>query len=351
MNKKRIINIGYGRTTLRDMYDKGDMSSRLFYGLIELEEKYNVRQVSFNSRSGLWHKMHNNLLMLRKADAIYMTYLYEQPLFLYALLKKLGLIRKRKLIVVSHKQLKTGSSWWQNQIYRMVYHSIDMVFFHSQRNLDESVGSGMTIREKAQFLYWGDDLAYVDRTYHPKQGDFFISTGRENRDFNTLLNAFAQTDAKLELYTNRVNYENNYEDLEQWQDRFNNISIEFTDKTNNTTLRLAKRTAEARCVVIPLMKQQVNYCVGLTSIVEAMALGKPIITSPNPYSPVDVQKEGVGFVANTIEEWISAIRYLQTHPDEAVAMGRRARLLAEQHYNIKTTTQQLDNALTQLLMT
>lgn len=346
--KKKIINVGYGRTTLRDMYATGNMSSRLFYGLIELEDKYEVEQVSYDSRATLFGLLKSNLRVLRKCDFVYMTYLYEQPLILISLLKALGLFRHRKILAISHKQLKTGYSTFSRFIYRLVYKHIDMFFFHSQQNLDDSVALGLVDRPRTKFFYWGDELAYVDRTYQMSMGDFFISTGRENRDFDLMINAFSKTNAKLELYTNRINYGNNYEALEAYQNKYPNVNIQFVDKSNDTTLRLAQRTAECRCVMIPLMRNHVNYCVGLTSIIEAMAMCKPIISSPNPYSPVDIAKEKIGIVADSLEDWIAAIQFMQDHPDEAEAMGKRARLLAERLYNINSTANLLDEVLQSL---
>ena len=345
ITKKKIINVGYGRTTLREMYAVGNMSSRLFYGLIELEGKYDVEQVNYDSRSSLVGLIRSNLRVTRACDFVYMTYLYEQPLILMAFLKSLGFYRKRKIIAVSHKRLKTGKNLLERFIYRLVYKHIDMFFFHSQQNLDDSVELGLTERSKSRFFFWGDELSYVDRTYKMSMGDFFISTGRENRDFDIMIKAFAKTNAKLELYTNRINYGNNYEALEAYQNKYPNVDIKFVDKSNDTTLRLAQRTAECRCVMIPLMKDHINYCVGLTSIIEAMAMGKPIISSPNPYSPVDIAKEKIGIVADSEEEWVSAIQYMQDHPEEAEAMGQRARHMAEEYYNVNSTAKLLDEVL------
>ena len=343
--KKKIINVGYGRTTLREMYATGNMSSRLFYGLIELEGKYDVEQVNYDSRASLSGLIRSNLRVTRACDFVYMTYLYEQPLILMAFLKSLGFYRKRKIIAISHKRLKIGKNILEQFVYRMVYKHIDMFFFHSQQNLDDSVALGLTKRSKSKFFYWGDELSYVDRTYKMSMGDFFISTGRENRDFDLMIKAFAKTNAQLELYTNRINYGNNYEDLEEYQNKYPNVDIKFVDKSNDTTIRLAQRTAECRCVMIPLMKDQINYCVGLTSIIEAMAMGKPIISSPNPYSPVDIAKEKIGIVADSEEEWVAAINYMQDHPAEAEAMGQRARRLAEEYYNVNSTAKLLDEVL------
>ena len=203
---KKIINVGYGRTTLRDMYAAGNMSSRLFYGLIELEAKYEVEQVSYDSSATFLGLMKSNMRVLRPCDFVFMSYLYEQPLVLISLLKAFGFFRHRKIIAVSHKQLKTGYNAFSRFIYRLVYKHIDVFFFHSQRNLDDSVALGLVDQPRTRFFYWGDQLAYVDRTYKMSMGDFFISTGRENRDFDLMINAFAKTNARLELYTNRINY-------------------------------------------------------------------------------------------------------------------------------------------------
>lgn len=96
------------------------------------------------------------------------------------------------------------------------------------------------------------------------------------------------------------------------------------------------------CVVIPLLKNEVYYCLGLTSIIEAMAMGKPIISSRNPYSPVDIEKEQIGFVVDDEESWIKAIEYMNSHPVETRIMGQKARLLAECKFNIRECARQID---------
>jgi len=97
-----------------------------------------------------------------------------------------------------------------------------------------------------------------------------------------------------------------------------------------------------------LIQSKVNYCLGLTSIVEAMALGKPIISSVNPYSPVDIEKEEIGFVVRNVVEWKSALQYISENPDEAKKMGIRARSLAEKKFNIEKCSQQIESVFSSL---
>ena len=340
---KTIVDLGYGREELSKLYSSTDMSSRLFYGLAQLSDDYAIKHVSLDSTGGLKSFVINNFRSLTKCDVLYLTYFFPIPLLLLAILKKLGFYRQRKIVVVSHKSLVR-----KNILYKAVFDALDKVFFHSIKNLEESVMAGTICRERAEFLYWGDDLDYIDAHYSPTQGGFFLSTGREQRDYPILIHSFSQSEAVLELYTNRVNYSNNYEYLDAEQDKFSNIKIIFVDKTIDTSRLLAKKTAECLCVVNPLIEDQITYCVGLTSIVEAMALGKPVISSYNPYSPVDIENEHIGFVVNDEKLWIHAINYLHTHRKEAQEMGNRARLLAESKFNIKACARQLSRYLESL---
>ncbi len=346
--KKKILSIGYGYEQLYRMCKNEEMSSRVFYGLLELEEKYDIELLSYESKPGFLSLIKNNLKMLKKADVVYMLYFYFSPLILMSILKSIGFYKEKKIVVISHESLNRGESVIGRWIRSLIYKHLDFVFFHSQLNMDESVALGYIRSQCASFFFWGDNLSYVDRTYKMRNGSFFISTGREYRDFNTLLDAFSQTSASLELYTNRISYDNNYEYLIDEQGKRENVLIEFVDNSRETSFRLTQRAAESLCVVIPLKMQCVTYCVGLTSVVEAMALGKPIISSPNPYSPVDIVKEKIGLIAESVDEWTAAIKYIQDHPDEAKKMGKRARNLAEKRYNIQSTARLLDSVLSSL---
>lgn len=343
---KKVLDIGYGKEELLEMFHNGEISSRLFYGMIQLENKFNIQHVSLSSHGGLLGFIINNIRLLRNADIVFMSYIYESSLILLALLKHIGLCN-RKIVVISHNTLKNSGRIFERLLFKLVYSSIDIILFHSQKNLDESVKLGLVSSERVMFFYWGDDLIFVDSAYKSSISPFFISTGRENRDFELLVNAFARTKSNLELYTNRINYDTDYSFLHDAIGKHSNIRIEFVDKSTKTTRLLAQRTAESCCVVIPLLHHHIRYCVGLTSVVEAMALGKPIISSPNPYSPIDLEREGIGIYADTIDEWEEALKFFEENPQKTQEMGKRARQLAEKHYNINETANILEKIFIQ----
>ena len=104
---KKVIDIGFGRKTLYELYKSTQMSSRLQYGLAQLEENYQIEHISWEpfTVKGL---ILNNLKVLRQCDVVFLTYLYMQPVLLLALLRRCGFFRKRKFIAVSHVPLREG---------------------------------------------------------------------------------------------------------------------------------------------------------------------------------------------------------------------------------------------------
>lgn len=67
--------------------------------------------------------------------------------------------------------------------------------------------------------------------------------------------------------------------------------------------------ANAKALVCPLLQNKLNYCVGLSTIVDAEGLRKPLIVTRNPYHS---RKRLEPFcVVETVDEWVKAIREVQ----------------------------------------
>lgn len=86
------------------------------------------------------------------------------------------------------------------------------------------------------------------------------------------------------------------------------------------------------CVLVPLLKKS-SAMTGITVIFEAMAMGKPVISTRSLYYPFDIEKEGVGLYVdyNNAEELSNAIRFLHENPKTAIEMGQRGRDLVEKN--------------------
>lgn len=276
-------------------------------------------------------------------DAIFATR-YE-GLEIIIMLRALGLYRK-KIVVWHHQPIVTSGKRWKEWIGKIFYKGIDQMFFFSEKILEESAATGKARRDKMHLGHWGPDLRFYDKVIREtKEVDktIFISTGRERRDMKTLVEAFNQTGRQLYIYTTKGNCGNDYESLLGGMEIKENVHISFTGGYQQNTL--CYEVAKASCAVVCCL--ETNYTCGLTSIVEAMALGKPVICSRNIRMPFDAEKEGFGITVgyNDVDGWKKAIEYISTHPKESAEMGRKGRKLAEERFNDYICSREISDIL------
>ena len=224
-----------------------------------------------------------------------------------------------------------------------------MIFF-SEKLMQDSLLSAKADPRRMSMVHWGADLEYYDRIKQtpsdPSHPSFkgrvsssskgklegvlspFISTGKELRDFETLLQAFRETGLPLTLYAEKKR-KAYFEALHPSE----NIELHYGDRP--IPHEIAQQVARSCCVCICC--QRSNYTVGLTTVVEALALGLPILCTRNPQMPMDIEAEGCGYWLDVgdVEGWKEKLRFIANHPQEAQAMGRRGRALAEKYYNDK----------------
>lgn len=260
---------------------------------------------------------------------------------LVILLRALHLYRK-PVAVWHHTAVTRSPSRWREAFSRLFYRGIDRMFFFSRKLLNDSVASGKAPAEKLRVIHWGADLAFYDRILadtagQPRRG--FISTGKENRDAATLLKAFAATGEQLDVYTTKRFGTLDYEAIVRACPVSSGTQVHFTGGIQ--PYELALRVARSRCVAICCL--DFPYTVGLTTLVEAMALGLPVICSRNPNFEIDVEREGIGLTVDygDVQGWAGAVKFIAGHPDEAQRMGLRARLLAEQRFNLEAFTKEI----------
>lgn len=314
---------------------EGRFSPHFLYGAARLPEN-GVEVVWHKSRLGLprW------LAMLRTAwrvlasrerfDAIYAT--HYTGLELVIMLRALRLY-PHPIVVWHHQPVITPRQAWRERLGRVFYRGMDRMIFFSEKLVNDSLHSPKARPERIVLGHWGADIGFYDRLLRDAHGaaSGFISTGKEMRDMPTLVNAFNRTGERLDIYIGGniggVNYSKVFSALRL------EPNVRLHDPEGLGYFYLSERVAEAGCVVICC--QESKYTVGLTTLVEALALGKPVICSRNPQFPIDVEESGCGISVPyyDVEGWERAIRYISSHPEEAREMGRRGRLLAERMYN------------------
>ena len=276
-------------------------------------------------------------------DALYAT--HYKGLELVVLLRALGLFRK-PIIVWHHQPIVKSKSRLRELLGRFFYKGFDRLIFFSQKLVDDSLKAPKADPKKLVVGHWGADLAFYDKikaemksehpspSHHNTISPSFIATGKEQRDQPTLIEAFNRTGRHLILYIGinpNPNVPNpNLEAVERCAPA---SSIDVVKICGLLPYEIAREVAKADCVVICC--HRTRYTAGLTTVVEALALGLPVICSRNPQIPVDFDRLGCGISVEygDVEGWQRAVEYIATHPDEARLMGERGRALAEQMFN------------------
>lgn len=348
--------------TILNGWRKGTYPGHFLYGATHLEAK---------GIGVVWHKFHffphrwqqslyvawQVLTCREHFDAIYATTFRGLEIIVF--LRALGLYRK-PICVWHHQPVVTAKSGMRECVARLFYRGLDELFFFSQKIIDDSLQSKKARRAHMHIARWGADLDYYDRLLRssaqastaPFQSLLpeiqphrhgFISTGKEMRDMPTLVSAFRTTEAPLDIYICHAYGGTDYEKLFNELGTDKNTHVHFIEGLAHQAMSL--KVNAAACVVICC--KETNYTVGLTTVVEALALGIPLICSRNPQMPVDIDREKCGITVDyyDTEGWINAIRYMVEHPEEAAQMGQRGRAFAEKELNLANCAEDVAQVL------
>ena len=266
-------------------------------------------------------------------DAVYAT--HYKGLELLILLRAIGIFRK-PIVVWHHQPIVTPKSKLREWGGRLFYRGMDRLIFFSQKLVDDSLHSPNANPKRMVVGHWGADLDFYDRMRNQeKDARFvFIATGKEQRDQHTLIEAFNRTRLPLKLYIG-INPDPtvpnpNLDAVRSYKPAAN---IDVREICGLLPYEIALDVAKAQCVAICC--KHTRYTAGLTTVVEALALGLPMVCSRNPQIPIDFDREGCGISVEygDVEGWQRATSYLASHPDEARRMGERGRLIAEERFN------------------
>ena len=189
---------------------------------------------------------------------------------------------------------------------------------------------------------------FVDQLFwspRESQLDMICSAGAEMRDYPTLLEALRGTDLRCHIATDHVRV-----------DRFGfgrRVSAQAFSAKASTNVSIGRKTptelrelyARSRFVVIPLQRSDTDN--GVNVILEAMAMGKPVICS-RTRGQVDVVEEGVTGLFVPVGDSGAlrrAILSLWNDPERASAMGRAARAYVERHHALEKFCRDVKGAI------
>ncbi|MCL2449260.1 MAG: glycosyltransferase family 4 protein, partial [Polyangiaceae bacterium] len=184
---------------------------------------------------------------------------------------------------------------------------------------------------------------FVDQVFwspREREADMICSAGAEMRDYPTLFEALRGTDLRCHVAADHVRV-----------DRLGfarRLSIDtFATMAGGAKATIGRKRlvdlrdlyARSRFVVVPLQASDTDN--GITVILEAMAMGKPVICSKTR-GQVDVIQDGVTglFVpVGDVKALRSAIVDLWHDPARAERMGRAARAWVEKHHTLEQFSQ------------
>lgn len=186
-------------------------------------------------------------------------------------------------------------------------------------------------RAKIAHLGWGADLSVFPRT--PYDPTWFLSCGRTLRDHDTLAAA-----ATLSPHLIRVIAPPTSPPI-AWPSNVQVITNGSTEETLTYAELLHNQYASCSASLIILKADKAEYtAVGMTNLIEAMAMARPVIVTRTGALPteIDVEKIGCGLTVppENPQSLAQAIEEIATNPTRASAMGARGRELCDVRYNI-----------------
>lgn len=196
---------------------------------------------------------------------------------------------------------------------------------------------------RVEVIEWGGDASFyarvasADSGASPEPPAGVVAAGRTFRDYGVLIRAVRDTDVPLRIFCTQDVYP-----TERLSD---NISV-HAQQGLSTLKTLLTHYQRAAVVAIPMVHLP-DKLIGLTSLIDAMAMGKPVVMTRNAHIDIDIEREGIGLWVEPgdVEGWRRSLMNLINHPDEARAMGQRALALVQGKYHIDRFSAQLADHL------
>lgn len=180
---------------------------------------------------------------------------------------------------------------------------------------------------------WGVDLPFYPPL--PYEPNWFLSCGKTRRDFVTLAAAAAKQTAPLHVIQSEP------PSGISWPVNVKLITGGRGDDWMSVSYQELIQDHYAGCIAALIILQEDSaqrYGAGFTQLLEAMALGRPVIVTRTGAlaEELDVEKQGCGLFVppNDIAALSEAMQTLIDDPARAEAMGQAGRRLCESYYNM-----------------
>jgi glycosyltransferase involved in cell wall biosynthesis len=258
---------------------------------------------------------------------------------LLAVVRSLGLFQ-RPIIAIAYQSLK--NNLWSRIFITHSIRGYDKILCQNQAIYNDLHLVFNIPLHKLEIILWGGDRSFYPVIHsseccYPDDSRLVVSSGRTNRDYLTLIEAFQGIEGHLEVYGFRQPREARFsknvlclDDLPPWQDYLQ-----------------AYQRSQVIAISILIQAHKPFTGNGLATFLDAIALAKPVVMTRNPYFGIDIEAEGLGLWAepDDPESWQAAIEYLLNNPAMAREMGRQGRRFFEEQYCLDLFAERLAKCL------
>jgi hypothetical protein len=263
---------------------------------------------------------------------------------------------KLTLALLAHQQLASASKPHIALMYQFEKPNVRVPMALLKQNLRAVVTwSSVQRRVLIDSLHYPRERVYLIRHYvdqvfySPRavQEDMICAVGAEMRDYATFKEAILGTGIRCHIATDHVRIPGRFRILNDRRVPLGNIGGQADAQITQgqmTLTELRNLYARSRFVVIPLLPSNTDN--GVTCILQAMAMGKPVICS-RTRGQVDVIEEGVTGLYVPLGDAAAlrmAILGLWNDPERAWQMGRAARAYIEKYHTLEMFTSTVKSA-------
>ena len=266
----------------------------------------------------------------------------QHDALLICFLRSLGLVSIPTVVTMHHMIHPVFQPRW---MFKLFFGSASSFVCLHQKIADELTSRFGVDPAKVEVIEWGVDAEFYGSTAATDKSDRsvpsgVVAAGRTFRDYDTLVRAVRGTDIPLQIFCT--------DDAKPVEQAGANVQVHSLAQLLPLKSLLG-HYADAAVVAIPMVDVP-GKLVGLTSLFDAMAMGKPVVMTANPFIDVDIEKEGIGFWVAPGDQagWTRALTHLSNHPEQAKAMGEKSLALVKGRYHIDRFARQLSAHLLKL---
>jgi glycosyltransferase involved in cell wall biosynthesis len=210
--------------------------------------------------------------------------------------------------------------------YSGVGSRVDRVLIHSANQLPRITSGTRLPGRKLAVVPYGIDSSFWRQTDDLEDERLVVSAGREHRDYRSLV-------ASLPSWTRVVIADHSpftphatRLDPDRWPPNIERVALD--------PLGLRSLYSQAAVVVVPVIDSPMPA--GITTLLEAMAMGKAVVVTETPALRGVVQDglTGITVRPGDVNGLRAAIRYLLASPGARHSLGARARTVAVELYDV-----------------